>query len=263
MTKFRVALCLLTMVFFSCSKAIKPTPTFLEKGDTSYAPPGTIKLADNRFIDKQPVTNEMYKEFLRHRDYYWTTASSKMFEALPTHNSPLPDEIKVLQQNSYADALSSLLNIRDTSEVALTNGERNTNFLDNPTYAKHPVLGINYKETVLFCKWRSELATLRLNHINKTKKSREQFPKKLHYRLPSKDEFIKVINHFKQINRLKHLQVSEAGTKNRPEGYLITYNLDELLNDGSLFNIQSESIKNDTLSKSKTSFRCICETEAW
>ena len=263
MIKVTVVICILTMSFLSCSQAVKPTSKINENINQTYIPPGTIKLVDTMFIDKQPVTNEMYKEFLRHRDYYWTTESSKMFEALPTHNAPLPDEIKVLQQNSYADALSSLLNIKDTSEVALSDGERSTNFLDNPVYAKYPVLGVDYKEALLFCKWRSELATLRLNHINKTKKSREQFPKKLYYRLLSESEFVNVINHFKQINRLKQLQASEAGVKNHPEGYLITYNLDELLNDGSLFNIQSANIKTDTLSKSKTTFRCICETEAW
>ena len=257
MVKVTVAICILTMSFLSCSQAVKPISKINKNINQNYIPPGTIKLVDTMFIDKQPVTNEMYKEFLRHRDYYWTTESSKMFETLPTHNAPLPDEIKVLQQNSYADAVSSLLNIKDTSEVALTN------ILDNPVYANHPILSIDYKEALLFCKWRSELATLRLNHINKTKKSREQFPKKLYYRLLSESEFVNVINHFKQIDRLKQLPVSEAGTKDHPEGYLITYNLDELLNDGSLFNIQSANIKTDTLSKSKTSFRCICETEAW
>ena len=74
---------------------------------------------------------------------------------------------------------------------------------------------------------------------------------------------INSINEEELIDRLKQLQASEAGVKDHPEGYLITYNLDELLNDGSLFNIQSERIKTDTLSKSKTTFRCICETEAW
>ncbi len=254
MTKFIVALCLLTMVFFSCSKAIKPTPTFIEKGDTSYTPPGTIKLADNRFIDNQPVTNEMYKEFLRHRDYYWTTTSITMFESLPSYNAPLPEQIEKLQNNSLADQVSSLLAKNDASTIA---------YLDNPKYANHPVLAISHNDALLFCKWRSELATLRLNYINKTKKSREQFPKKLHYKLPSKDEFKEVIEQFKLANRLKKLSLSKAGTKSHQEGYLITYNMDELLDNGKLYNTQSETINTDSLSSGKTAFRCICETEAW
>ena len=55
MVKVTVAICILTMSFLSCSQAVKPTSKINENINQTYIPPGTIKLVDTMFIDKQPV----------------------------------------------------------------------------------------------------------------------------------------------------------------------------------------------------------------
>lgn len=253
----------------SCSKSLQPkidsvTEISHNTNDT-YLPPGTIQVSENVFIDERPVTNLMYKEFLRHQEYYWTTDSYKIFNELPKYNAQLPEEIITLQRNGRVDALSSLLD--PSKKVGSKEEEQLNDYLKNVKYTNSPALQIDYDEAVLFCKWRSELATLRLDFVNKTRKSRVKYPKNLNYRLLNENEFVAVIEQFNKYGFVSKLPFTypspEVDEIVNSKGSLVIYDLLEVLNKNQLFNPFTKSVSNDPKSETTTSFRCICETEDW
>ena len=48
------------------------------------APPGTIHLKDNLYIDKVPVTIDSYNEFLRSIQTFWSEKIHNEIDSLPT-----------------------------------------------------------------------------------------------------------------------------------------------------------------------------------
>lgn len=253
----------------SCSKSIQPkidsVTEISHNNNDTYLPPGTIQVSENVFIDKRPVTNLMYKEFLRHQEYYWTTDSYKVFNELPKFNAQLPQEIITLQRNGRVDALSSLL--EPSKKVGSKEEEQLDAYSKNVKYNNGPALQIGYEEALLYCKWRSELSTLRLDYVNKTKETRVNFPKNLNYRLLNENEFIKIIEQLRNDGLVSKLpftypspEVNELGNS---KGFIVLYDLFEIISKNQLFNPFTKSISNNPKPETLASFRCICETEDW
>lgn len=251
----------------SCSKSLQPkidsVTEISHNTNDIYLPPGTIQVYQNVFIDERPVTNLMYKEFLRHQEYYWSTDSYKIFNELPKYNAQLPEEIITLQSNGRVDVLSSLLE----PSKKVRSKEKLDAYSKNVKYTNSPALQIDYDEAVLFCRWRSELATLRLNYVNKTKEARVNFPKNLNYRLLNESEFVEAIEQFTNDGLISKLPFTypspEVNELVNSKGFMVLYDLFEVVNKDQLFNPFTKSVSNDPKSETTTSFRCICETEDW
>lgn len=130
-------------------------------------PFGCVWLHDNIFIDKSEVRNLDYLEFL-----YWTSRKE-------------PEKLKAILPDTSVWKDSLRLN----EPYVLY-------YLRHPSYRDYPVVGISYEQAIAFCNWRSdrvnEFIYLRDHKIkNKDYKidSTYPHPEKMHYRLPTKQEW--------------------------------------------------------------------------
>ncbi|GAL76607.1 hypothetical protein JCM19275_1755 [Nonlabens ulvanivorans] len=82
--KLPLPLFILVILTISCGPKPSNTEVAIELEDTSI-PPGTIKLTDNLYIDRVPVTNLMYSEFLDHLGNYWSEKKHEKMKSYPSY----------------------------------------------------------------------------------------------------------------------------------------------------------------------------------
>ncbi len=120
------------------------------------APPGTVFLKDNLFIDKTEIGNVHWREFLQS----WTLGIKH-------------------------DTVSYRKMIQDTS-VWGESSPFSKYYHNHPSFNFYPVVGISYEQVVAFCKWRSD----RVNELFMKDPTLNPFPGKHYlYRLPTKEEW--------------------------------------------------------------------------
>jgi formylglycine-generating enzyme required for sulfatase activity len=160
---------ILPVIIFSCVvkkenfDAVRKIPT------QKYTPPGTVWLRDNLFLDETEVSNFSYQEFL-----YWLKRESPALytKMLPDTNCWTHSDV------GNADKLISTYHTRYA-------------------YREYPVVGISYEQAIEFCNWRSDRVNefLYLKSLNRkhgsdsSKHYGEIAPKKVKYRLPTKQEW--------------------------------------------------------------------------
>lgn len=165
----KVLMLLPLLVVLSCTGTKETFDTLRKIPKQNYTPPGTVWLRDNLFIDETEVSNFSYLEFL-----YWLKRNK-----YSAYNLMLPDTL-----------------CWDRADIG--NADKLiTNYSDHPTYRYYPVIGISYNQAVYFCEWRSymvnELLYIRANklkhHPDSEKVYMARAPKKVKYRLPTKEEW--------------------------------------------------------------------------
>lgn len=120
-------------------------------------PPGTVRLNDNLFIDKNEVANIHWREFM-----YWLESKK--------------DSIGF--ENSKIDSMV-WINVEG-------HGDYSSYYFRHPMFNYRPVVGVDYEQAVAFCNWRSD----RVNELYSLKPEMNPFPnKKYRYRLPTKFEW--------------------------------------------------------------------------
>jgi formylglycine-generating enzyme required for sulfatase activity len=124
--------------------------------DKIIAPPGTVQLSENLFMDECEISNKAWKEFT----YYllYVKNDSALYRQM------LPD-----------------------TTVWKTQLFNNSVFIDyyfrHPDYNGYPVVGVSYEQVKAFCEWRTE-------RVNELLERTAKAPfKKVLYRLPTEKEW--------------------------------------------------------------------------
>jgi len=146
------------------------------------APPGTVKVGHNLFVDKNPVTYLGYYEFLSH----------------------------IKKSESY------LINEMIPEDTTLT--YKNEILWNNPKFNDFPIFGLNERQIISYCQWRSSA----VNTLIKDAKLRCGNPKywvqfdtldpnkqySVVYSLPSAEE---VKRYYKKVKRQRFDETSSDG----------------------------------------------------
>lgn len=120
-------------------------------------PPGTIAINDSLYIDKAPVNNVMYHEFLKSVNTFWNLSMHDSIKKIPTFNLPK----KFYSNNSKINKNNELygkMNLNNNS--TLINQITIDNYFNHPKYNYNPVLQISKEQAELFCKWRTDMVML-------------------------------------------------------------------------------------------------------
>jgi formylglycine-generating enzyme required for sulfatase activity len=133
--------------FFACAVLKKKQPP---------APPGTVHLKDNLYIDQTEMANVHWREYTQ----AWILGIQ--------HDTALYWQM-----------------MQDTG-VWSNSFPHSEYYHNHPSFNNYPVVGVSYEQAMAFCKWRSSM----VNELYRKHPSKNPFPgKKYLYRLPTKEEW--------------------------------------------------------------------------
>lgn len=129
-------------------------------------PPGTVWLRDSLFIDKHEIANFDYRQFVD-----WIKRKNPV-----QYQMVLPD--------------TQCWNFRGVDGAPYVNL-----YFRGFNFQEYPVVGISYAQALLYCEWRTkrvnEMMYIRDNNLKWNPDSTySNVPKKVKYRLPSKEEWL-------------------------------------------------------------------------
>ena len=205
-------------------------------------PPGTIKLNDSLFIDKTPITNFSYIEYLNVKEVLKNNGYFTFDEFVKeTNETDLPLEMRII-------IIPSPLLIEFYS---------NNKYLKRKGYGRkinfkyHPVLNVSKKQAIEFCKWRTQM----VNHLWKNDEdfaSNKNLVDKFSYRLASINELINANTFF-----------SNSNTKTEFTKKLLKIKKTKDTNGFTIFPVNeftaTDSLFNQKPNHEFKGFRCICE----
>ncbi len=217
------------------------------KSKKTDLPPGTIKISDNFYADKTEITNIGWREYM-----YW---SKRVYG----ENS---NEYKLIIPDTTVWDKEGLTGIK-------------LDYLRNPKYNNYPIVGITYEQAVKYCKWRSD----RVNELVWIKKTGEKhdfiknfdykyedLPKMFEYRLPTKEEWIKISTNenIKSVNNeTEHLTYPISNSK-IDAFYELNNNVSEMTSEQGV-SMGGNWKTSDNYDESKydgasniLGFRCVC-----
>lgn len=256
---FPVLLVLITTS--SCGPiAVKNDDNSIELEDPSI-PPGTIKLTDNLYIDRVPVTNKMYDEFLDHLENYW---SEKKHEKMKSYAAYGLDPDSVFQP--YNGNTRQLMGATLDPKLLVHSKLDMNNYMSHPYYQWHPVIHVSKEKAELFCKWRTDMVNAVYGIRSKNEKQRVIYPIKVSYRLPSENEMIAAQNLLDKKFKLLVYQeeiYNYAGDfykfkRIQDENHMAVYEMKEISKAGPYLPIY-KSLSYYENEELNTGFRCICE----
>jgi hypothetical protein len=205
-------------------------------------PPGTIKLNDSLYIDKAPVTNLMFLEYLtikhalENKGYssfskFAKDTNEKGFpKNLTTIIEPAPVLIEFYSNNKYLER---------------------TGYGWKNRYRYHPVLNISKNQAIDYCQWRSEMVShLWSNHDDYS--SVKNLSDKISYRLATNNELILATSFFSNLNLI--VESREELLKMKQEKEITAFTILSI-NEMTL----SDQLFNEQLNFEFTGFRCVCE----
>lgn len=259
------------------------------------APPGTIHLKDNIYIDKLPVTNNAYKEFLFAVQKFWSEKTHEAIAPLPRYGLRFVDnEENVHVVNKYnIDVIDTAflkpdaefyerMKIPDNLVVDLATNLTMEYYSKALIYKNNPVIYITHEQAAMFCKWRSDMVMLHYALKAGGKGERKRYYSSLTYRLMTEDEWKYAYNTNGNImlsdfgiradfNKKSFANYTPVDSKKADNGFSIfANNFAEILLEkraiiGALWNENSQSTQNIITRKyapaSNVGFRCVCEVE--
>lgn len=207
-------------------------------------PPGTVQVNDSLYIDKSPVTNLMFMEYL-------TAKEVLKNKGYLTFN----EFIKDTNEKGFSREMTT---IRIPSPLLIEFYSSNK-YLKRKGYGRewkfryHPVLNVSKIQAFEFCKWRTEM----VSHLwkNDEKYSAvKSLSNKISYRLATKKE-LELANTF----------FSNSNMKTEFTEKILKVKQKKMVTDFIVFPIQemtiSEELFNQKLNYEYIGFRCICEIE--
>jgi formylglycine-generating enzyme required for sulfatase activity len=259
------------------------------------APPGVIHLKDNLYIDKVPVSNSSYKEFLYSVSTFWSEKVHAAIESLPVYGLNISENEKgvYITGRNGAPAIDSgyigpdetlyeRMQIPDDLIVDYATNLTMEYYSRALIYKNNPVVYVTHEQAAMFCKWRSDMVMLQYAISANNQNQRKHYYSKVTYRLMTEEEWKYAYNQNAQ------LLLSDFGVRTDPnqksfanyvpvdsrpkEAAFSIYanNFAELLLEkksiiGVLWNNNTQDSKNIVTKSyapaSNVGFRCICEVE--
>ncbi len=207
-------------------------------------PPGTIFLKDNLFIDKTPVTNIMFLEYLTVKDI----TRKKGFNSFSDFHKSTDEKFDKLII-SYPSYLKTL----NQKGSFLTK----KNYFENTKYEYSPVLRITKEQAMDFCKWRTEMVLYSWANKNKT------INYNINYRLPQEGEMNLAKEYFSQRNKFEFYD-GKNPTKFKTDknvNSFIIYNISEFTITENIFGNNWKNNSPTEFPNEITGFRCVCEIQ--
>jgi formylglycine-generating enzyme required for sulfatase activity len=197
-------------------------------------PPNAQRISDNLYIDKYPITNQNYKEFLYCIELFWNNQTSDFLNKLPdfgytmqgydkegisyqdinfnfTYNTPSKFVIYGLE-NNYFDSILYNEMLLPLDSLIFDSIPLNE-YLNHRVYSDFPVLYVNKKQAETYCKWRSDMVNLRIGLESKDSSTFSKYAAPVKFRLPTKEEWIRSyeisLNNKKKKNKYTYLNEIE------------------------------------------------------
>lgn len=216
-------------------------------------PPGTLKLNDSLYIDKTPVTNQMYREFLASLENFWSPEKHDSIIAYPKFNLDKKIRESLENRNTFTTVDRLMLKKKVFADK---------DYLFDTRYNNHPVLNISREEAEMFCLWRTDMVMLLWAYNSDNEEERSMFPSEVKYRLPKLEEYQEAVNFFSNRNKIEMTrEKSPLRLKlkvNKPQTFTL-HRISEFTLGNSFFweNWRSEIPTGEP--NDYTGFRCVCE----
>ncbi len=250
----------LLLIAASCGP-INTNLNLQEETEDPSVPPGTVKLTETLYIDRVPVTNMMYGEFLDHLEKYW---SLKKHEEMKTYaNYGLDADTVFAPYNGSTRLLMSAqvdpyLFVQPKLDV--------NNYMSHSYYQWHPVVHASQEQAALFCKWRTDMVNAVYGIRSRKEGQRSNYPAKVNYRLPSENEMKGAQNLLDKKLQLLTYQddiYSYYGDffkfkRIQDETHMAVFEMKELSKNGAYFPLY-KALSYYEADELNTGFRCICE----
>jgi formylglycine-generating enzyme required for sulfatase activity len=262
-TKYSFAAISILFLSGSCS-LFEPINAKKKVKVTDSTPPGTLMLTENLYIDRVPVTNFMYQEFLDHLENYWSLTKHEKMKDLPRYGL---DKDLVFKPQTGSRRLFREASLQNPQEM-LTNKLSMENYYNSPFFQSHPVVNVAKKQAELFCLWRSDIVNAVYAIKSNSAAQRERYPSKVLYRLPTKREMIKAQNKLEREFKLfKYQDQIYAYTGNfdlfsemqDDTDQMTIMEIKEIGKDKTYNSMLDRNLSYYKQQELKTGFRCICE----
>jgi len=259
------------------------------------APPGTIHLKDNIYIDKVPVSNNAYKEFLYSIQRFWSQKTHESLNVLPNYGLRfIEGDINVhVTDRTGADVIDSA-NLQPDDALYQQMKIAGNLIIDLATnltmdyygkaiqYGNNPVVYITHEQAAMFCKWRSDMVMLQYAISANSQNQRKRYYSKVTYRLMTEDEWKYAYNQNAELllsdfgirtdpNQKSFANYVPVDSRRKESAFNIyANNFAELLLEkksmiGVLWNNNTQDSKNIVTKSyapaSNIGFRCVCEAE--
>ena len=160
-------------------------------------PPGTVRLTDSLYIDRGPVRVVDYLEFLSAIRNSYSPRIHDSIQELPNYGLSENDIYKLFDKTPWDSIFYLKMLTRAWTTYANDIRKYDVDYhIKNPRYYEYPIVNINYKQVIEYCKWRTDMVKIHYALISKSEKQRKQYPATFKYRLPTRKEWDKVVGRF-------------------------------------------------------------------
>ncbi len=220
------------------------TSTITLGQEKKVVPPGTIYLNDSLYIDKTPITNKMFLEYLTAK-HFLRKKGFNSFSDFHRSTEQKFDRLITL----YPSFLKNL----NMNESLLTKKK----YFENLKYQNFPVLRISKEQAIDYCKWRSEM----VDYLWSNKS--EPINQNIKYRLPQENEIKIAKEYFSKKERFIFYDgknPTKFNSDKKTDNFII-YNISEFTISDKIFGNNWKNISPTEFPNEVTGFRCVCEIQ--
>lgn len=219
----------------------------------TFVPPGTIKVNDTLFIDKAPVDNLMFLEFIDQVQRIKRYHESAKLKTQKLHIADLFFMKTLLNPSRTREIYEQIELIKSIGSKRFSSEK----YLEHPNFDHHPALFITKEMAEFYCEWRTKMVSLLW--AQRTIETPNIIPPKINYRLPKLEEFELSKDIFVARSKLKILKKSSLLKMkyDRKQNVLVFFNLPEYTSGPKQHIVSQFGFSEDD----PVLFRCVCEYE--